>query len=92
MGKKRRKRDVYIAIMVAEAKGVGLNLSFEELQELTLDDAISTRAANGLDTKTWQEMGEHGWAVVDPYVGYEEANEATRSDEDRVAALKEPGQ
>jgi len=82
-----RPRDVYIAIMVAEAKGKGLHLTFEELQALTLDDAIATRASNALNTEDWGRMTEKGWAWVNPYADRGlAANEATRSDEDRAEA------
>lgn len=62
----RRKRDIYIAIMVAEAKGTGLNLSFEELQELTMDDAINMRASNSLSEAEFARVADEGWGVIDP--------------------------
>lgn len=79
----RRSRDIYIAIMVAEAQGKGLHLSFEELQDLTLDDAIATRAHNGLSTTEWELATKEGWARIDPYKVRDAANEAIRSEEER---------
>ena len=49
------KRDIYIAIMIAAAKGRGLPLSADELYDLSRDDAISAYAANGLDSKDWAD-------------------------------------
>jgi hypothetical protein len=44
------ERDVYIAIMVASARGVGLRLSADEVAHLaTADEAIRAAAYNGLE-------------------------------------------
>ena len=58
----RVERDPYIAIMVAAATGRGVHLSAQEVIDLSLDDAIATRASNGLEAGE----GENGWSVVDP--------------------------
>jgi hypothetical protein len=42
------ERDPYVAIMVAAACGRGIHLTAEETQLLSMDDAVSTRAVNGL--------------------------------------------
>jgi len=47
------KRNVYIAIMHAAAKGNGLRLSPQEVAVLAIDDAIETYAANCLDEEDW---------------------------------------
>ena len=61
----RRARDTYIAIMVAAEKGSGVNLTWEECCDLSMDDAIATRAANSL---MQEEYGmENPWAHADPY-------------------------
>lgn len=63
------KRDIYIAIMVAAAKGQGVHLSADEVFDLSNDDAIATRASNGLDAGDWPEHKTHdspGWAGINP--------------------------
>jgi len=78
----RRKRDIYVAIMVAEARGTGINLTFEELQDLVFDDAIATRAANSLTAAEWQsvfeanESEQQGWSRIDPFKDREPGNMA----------------
>lgn len=74
-----RKRNVYIAIMVAAAHGRGLHLTADEVGELAFDDAIETHAANCLDEGEWPEAATKeaiagaapvpppGWEVIDPY-------------------------
>jgi hypothetical protein len=64
-------RDIYIAIMVASAKGVGVRLTADECFALSNDDAIATRAHNALDDKDWPEhanpMGPPvGWETINP--------------------------
>lgn len=48
-------RDVYIAIMVAAHKGVGLHLTADEVGQLAIDEAIHMAALNGLDLKDWPQ-------------------------------------
>lgn len=65
-----RKRDIYIAIMVAAANGRGINLTVDEVRDLSMDDAIETRAANGLDSRDWPtdaHANGPSWTDVDPY-------------------------
>ena len=38
------KRDIYVAIVKAAKAGVGLRLSADEVFDLSMDDAITTRA------------------------------------------------
>lgn len=62
-------RDIYIAIMVADAKGVGLHLSADEVAQLTLDEAIRAAALNMLEPSDWPEHRNHGepdWSKIDP--------------------------
>lgn len=65
-------RNVYIAIMVAAAKGNGLHLTADEVFQLSTDDAIETHAANCLDESDWPErvpgkfVHAPGWASIDP--------------------------
>lgn len=64
------RRDIYIAIMVAAHRGVGLRLSFDEVAALSLDEAIHQAALNGLeevDWPNWQTSGEPRWKSLDPY-------------------------
>jgi hypothetical protein len=46
-------RDIYIAIMRAAARGEGLRLSADECGQLSIDDAIATRASNALAEGEW---------------------------------------
>ena len=59
------KRDIYIAIMVAAAKGRCVFLSVEEVRDLSNDDAIMTRAANALDASEFAD-GHPGWEKINP--------------------------
>lgn len=62
-------RDIYIAIMVAAYKGMGLNLSANEVGSLAGDEAIRAAALNGLDEKDWpqwQTFGEPKWETLNP--------------------------
>lgn len=59
------KRDVYVAIMVAAAKGRCVFLSVEEVQDLSVDDAIMTRASNALDENEFAD-GHANWAKINP--------------------------
>lgn len=65
-----RKRDVYVAIMVAAANGRGLILTRQECHELTGDDAIATRASNALSEAEW----DAGWVNIDPFKNREPWN------------------
>lgn len=42
-------RDVYVALMIAAKRGKGLKLTADEVFDLSLDDAISARAANATE-------------------------------------------
>lgn len=64
------KRDIYIAIMVAEAKGQGIHMSAEEVEALARDSAIGTAALNALEEKEWPGAiydAHPEWAKVNPY-------------------------
>lgn len=71
------KRDIYRAIMIANAKGQGLKLTADEIFDLSIDDAICTRAEN---TITHAElMGQRtyrnfDWSKAKPYVAGEPSN------------------
>lgn len=70
-------RDVYIAIMRASARGEHLRLTPTELDQLSLDDAISTRAFNALTAKEADEViayGDDAWAKMGPRKKREAAN------------------
>lgn len=65
-----RERDIYIAIMIASHKGIGLRLSAEEVGQLSIDEAIRMAALNGCDSKDWPQWkinGEPDWETLDPY-------------------------
>lgn len=62
------KRDVYVAIMVAAAKGKCVFLSADEVADLSLDDAICTRACNALDSAEFAD-GHPGWDKINPRRG-----------------------
>lgn len=49
-------RDVYISIMKAAALGLGVRLTASEVFALSLDDAIATRASNGLPKDQWEQL------------------------------------
>jgi len=53
-------RDIYRAIMIAAAKGRGLKLTADEAFNLSLDDAISTRAVNSITEEDWGRY-QDGW-------------------------------
>lgn len=57
-------RDVYIAIMRAAARGTGLHLTPDECFALSLDDAIATRAGNGLSAD--ELVDGFDWAKCNP--------------------------
>lgn len=80
------QRDVYIAIMVAAAKGQGLRLTADEVRALSDDDAIGTRAINMLDETDPQlrEGFELGWAKVNPKRNRLAANRYARSTEEGI--------
>jgi hypothetical protein len=65
------KRDIYITIMVAAAKGKSVHLNADEVFDLSLDDAIATRAHNALDDKDWPQHRDPRappirWKTIDP--------------------------
>lgn len=66
-----RERDIYIAIMVACDRGVGLRLTAREVFELAGDDAIETRALNMISQEEYDAMfegvREKDWCDLDPY-------------------------
>lgn len=62
-------RDVYIAIMVAAAQGKGVHLTADEAADLSMDDAIATRALNGL-----ADGEDVDWASINPRKSREPAN------------------
>lgn len=60
-------RDVYIAIMVADAKGVGLRLTADEVGRLAGDEAVVGAAFNGLALEEAPDVGAMpDWAQIDP--------------------------
>jgi hypothetical protein len=66
-------RDVYIAIMRAAARGCGVHLTPDECFALSLDDAIATRAGNGLEEH--ELVDEFEWAKCDPSKPRKSANQ-----------------
>lgn len=68
-----RQRDVYIAIMVAAAQGVGLRLSPQECIDLSFDQAIAMAAVNGLAEGETDE-----WSRINPYRKRIAANQGTQ--------------
>jgi hypothetical protein len=63
------ERDIYMAVMVASANGRGLHLTADEVDMLSLDDAISTAAANMLtedEHNRWLAEGDTFWAAIRP--------------------------
>lgn len=85
-------RDIYIAIMVAAAKGKSMVLSVDEVFALSIDDAIATRASNALDESDWPEHADDGkpasWATIDPNKKREALNLASVAPEDRASARR----
>jgi hypothetical protein len=79
-----RKRDVYIAILVASANGRGLTLTPQECDALTLDDAIQTRATNALTEAEWNEARQ-SWSNIDPYKARDAWNGNCRDERGRWA-------
>jgi hypothetical protein len=62
-------RDIYIAIMVASARGRSLTLRPEELDVLALDDSIERRALNSLTAEECAaviEGGDDAWEKINP--------------------------
>lgn len=66
-------RDVYIAIMRAAARGQGLRLTADECADLSIDDAIATRAGNALDDS--ECVDGFDWAKCDPAKPRKAANQ-----------------
>ena len=61
-------RNVYIAIMRAASRGIGLHLTAAEVAALALDDAIATTATNSLsrfETKQFHNKSLT-WGDIDP--------------------------
>jgi hypothetical protein len=89
--RKRRVRDVYIAVMVAAAKGAGLALTADEVAALSMDDAISMRANNGLGADEFPSDGLTAWERIDPYKPRDAYNGSIRgSDSDDHIKSSEP--
>lgn len=81
-------RDIYRAIMIAAANGRGLHLTADECFDLSLDDAIHTRANNTISETDWSKFepdGDRFWKSQRAYVQDEPANLAGfhRDDPDR---------
>lgn len=83
------ERDIYRAIMIAAANGRGLHLTADECFALTLDDAITTRAANTISEDEWSRFdgtnNHEYWRDAKPTVQSKPANLAGyhRDDPDR---------
>lgn len=78
-------RDIYIAIMVADAKSSGLRLTADEVGQLAADEAIRMAALNGLDDRDWPGHGMHAgpsWAKIDPARDRAPGNLAAKAPED----------
>jgi hypothetical protein len=88
------KRDIYIAIMIAAHKGVGIRLSAEEVGQLSIDEAIHMAALNGCDHRdwpNWQTFGEPDWETLDPYRKRNAQDLATRAPEDERQGPRQHG-
>lgn len=86
-------RDIYIAIMVAAHKGIGLRLIADEVGSLSIDEAIHMAALNGLDKEDWPEwqtVGEPDWAKLNPNRKRIAQDLATRAPEDELSSLPRP--
>lgn len=72
------KRDIYIAIMVACERGRGITLSASEVIDLSLDDAISQAAINGLGPDEFDRVlkDTRAWAKINPAKDRTAANSA----------------
>lgn len=71
------KRDIYIAIMRAAERGAGLHLTADEIFDLSMDDAISTRAGNGLSEEEAVALfadANTNWGKINPYKRRKAAN------------------
>lgn len=78
------ERDVYVAIMVASARGRELHLSPAELDMLSLDDAVATRAINALtadEADLVRDKGDRAWEKINPRKPREPANSINRHDQ-----------
>lgn len=86
------RRDIYMAVMVAAANGRGLHLTADEVFLLSLDDAVSTYAANALSEREFERYAEdpNFWATIKPFVRQDAANLAgfSRDDPARVPRSK----
>ena len=79
------KRDIYIAILVAAHRGIGIRLSADEVGQLSIDEAIHMAALNGCDHEDWPNWkiaGEPDWKTLDPYRKRQAQDLATRAPED----------
>lgn len=72
-------RDVYIAIMRAAAKGEGVRLTADECGQLSIDDAIATRAGNALSAG--EQVEGFDWAKCDPSKPRRPANQCKGDDD-----------
>lgn len=79
------KRDIYIAIMVADAKGKSLYLSVGEVRQLAGDEAIRAAALNGLDETEWptDKFAGPDWEEIKPRRKRTHANLMCIAPEDR---------
>jgi hypothetical protein len=59
-------RRVYVAIMKAADKGVGLRLTADEVSTLSFDSAIATAASNDLTEAENSIVSDRGWKAVQP--------------------------
>ncbi|RUU15500.1 hypothetical protein EOD10_11800 [Mesorhizobium sp. M7A.T.Ca.TU.009.01.3.2] len=63
--------------MIAEAKGQGLHLTADEVFDLSLDDAICTRAQNSIshpELEGHRTYRNFDWSKAKPYVVGEPSN------------------
>lgn len=73
-------RDVYIAIMRAAARGEGVRLSADECAQLSIDDAIATRAGNALEDG--ENVNGFEWSKCNPHKPRTPANQCADDDDD----------
>lgn len=59
-------RDIYIAIMVAAAKGKQMALSVDEVCQLSRDEAIIGAAMNGLEEADFAGQSHPDWKKINP--------------------------
>lgn len=73
-------RDVYIAIMRAAARGEGLRLTADECGQLSIDDAVATRAGNALESG--ENVEGFDWAKCNPAKPRRPENQCKGEDDD----------